>query len=367
MSPAEMQHAAHGGHGEQKGHGGGHGGHDDHGHHHNPAEERIKKAGSPFAPGARIRMNSLALALMLIGPWAIFTLTASMFCFQSMYFYPTLVYIAYVGCWVIWIGCFSVAVYARMNIQEPTWYSYFAFMSFVALILGPVAGDSIFESLSEAFFRVKDLKTIHNLDVSKERGFSTLDAGIVYFDHSNSLDGMKAWHFKHHTTYCVAPIVSNRPDGPKSGSYDFWAVGKDCCSTSSADFRCGAWGQPHADGAIRALADEELPFYRLAVQQAETLYGVVAANPIFFKWSVDPETEVNSWEASAFRNFLFYSALSFSVSCLCLSIAAWKFAWLGRAPPLHGLHYHQRHYPIFQAGEPAGYRGPGWRTNYQSA
>lgn len=35
-----------------------------------------------------------------------------------------------------------------------------------------------------------------------------------------------------------------------------------------------AWNHPHADRAIRVLVDEDLPFYHLAVKQAEALYGV---------------------------------------------------------------------------------------------
>ena len=34
-----------------------------------------------------------------------------------------------------------------------------------------------------------------------------------------------------------------------------------------------AWNHPHSDRAIRVLVDEDLPFYHLAVKQAEALYG----------------------------------------------------------------------------------------------
>ncbi|CAE7467920.1 TRMT10B [Symbiodinium natans] len=179
-------------------------------------------------------------------------------------------------------------------------------------------------------------QVLSGIDVSTVQGDSMLDAGIVDFAKGNYLDEMRSWHFKHHVTYCVAPVVTNRTQGPVSGSYDFWAVGRDCCSLTSSDFRCGAWGHPHADRAIRVLADEDVPFYRLAVQQAETLYGVVAANPVFFKWSNDPEAEVSGWAMQAFKNFLFCVATAFVASLIALTCAAWRFAWLGRgsAPDL---------------------------------
>eukprot|EP00913_Durusdinium_trenchii_P024693 g23180.t1 len=70
------------------------------------------------------------------------------------------------------------------------------------------------------------MQTISGVDVATERGDSMMDAGIVEFVKSNYLDEMRAWHFKHHVAYCVAPVVTNRTGGPSTGSYDFWAVGK---------------------------------------------------------------------------------------------------------------------------------------------
>eukprot|EP00435_Cladocopium_sp_Y103_P018052 s3075_g4.t1 len=110
-----------------------------------------------------------------------------------------------------------------------------------------------------------------------------------------------------------------------------WDEDWDCCSLTSSDFRCGAWGHPHADRAIRVLADQDMPFYRLAVQQAETLYGVVAANPVFFKWSEDPEAEVATWFAQAMRNFSFDLTVAFMVSLLALSGAVYRFSWMAPA------------------------------------
>merc|ERR1719291_375900 len=135
---------------------------------------------------------------------------------------------------------------------------------------------------------------------------------------------MKSWHFQHRTTYCVAPIVSVSPVSnsslPETQSYDFWAVGKDCCSLSSSDFRCGAWGKTNTRSGIRIVSDKDAPYYRLAVQQAETLYGVMASHPLFFEWSDRPQAEVNSWARKAFRNYLFFVGFAFVFSLFCLSM-----------------------------------------------
>ncbi|CAE7335283.1 Trmt10a, partial [Symbiodinium pilosum] len=60
-------------------------------------------------------------------------------------------------------------------------------------------------------------QVLSDVDVSTVQGDSMLDAGIVEFAKGNYLDEMRAWHFKHHETYCVAPVVTNRTQGPASG------------------------------------------------------------------------------------------------------------------------------------------------------
>lgn len=276
-------------------------------------------------------MSMMPMLMMLLLPWAAFGVTAWLAAFRAKYLFPYCVDLILLAFVLLWLASVFAAVYARFRIAEPTWYTYLCCALGVAVVAGPLCGDHIFRSLTQHYYRVGDLKTLHGVDVAVEKGDAMLDAGIVDFAQGNYLDGMRAWHFKHHTTYCVAPVVTNQTAGPVSGSYDFWALGKDCCSLTSSDFRCGAWGHPHADRAIRVLADQDVPFYRLAVQQAETLYGLVAANPVFFKWSDDPEAEVATWFAQAMRNFTFDLTVAFMVSLFSLSCAAYRFSWMAPA------------------------------------
>jgi len=315
------------------------------------AQSWRKYGATPFLPGKRIRMSIVPLVLMLLLPWAVFVATCWLSAFRIKYLFPYTVDLILVGFILVWVVSVGAAVYARFRIPEPTWYTYLCFTLGLAVVTGPLCGHWIFSSLMQHYYRVGDLKVLSGVDVSNAQGDSMLDAGIVEFAKGNYLDEMRAWHFKHHVTYCVAPVVTNRTQGPVSGSYDFWAVGRDCCSLTSSDFRCGAWGHPHADRAIRVLADEDVPFYRLAVQQAETLYGVVAANPVFFKWSNDPEAEVSGWAMQAFKNFLFCVASAFVVSLIFLTFAAWRFAWLGRSGSPD----------LLEGSKPYAYGSPGQR------
>jgi len=208
----------------------------------------------------------------------------------------------------------------------------------VAIVSGLACGLHNFMTLSRPFYEIEDLKVIHQLHVGSEQGQNFMDAGIVYFAHGSELDRGKSWHFKHHTLYCVAPIVDKSPQfatatgetGGITPSYDFWAVGKDCCSPSSSDFRCGNWDSSKARSAIRVLDDSAIPYYRLAVQQAETLYGLVAAHPIFFEWAEDPLAKVNGWMATVFKDYLFMVATALVVSLFAVSLTTCRFSMIAR-------------------------------------
>merc|ERR1719272_157034 len=93
--------------------------------------------------------------------------------------------------------------------------------------------------------------------------------------------------------YCVAPIMS---PGKASASYDFWAIGRNCCTGAANNFACSEIGEEDAHiqpnrttGGLRLLSSTELPFYKLAVTQAMTKYGVKSAHPIFVHWVQDSD------------------------------------------------------------------------------
>jgi len=94
-----------------------------------------------------------------------------------------------------------------------------------------------------------------------------MDAAKIYFSAGSGIDYSRSWHFKHHDTYCVAPIVrKNGPGGstvePETGSIDFFAVGTNCCAVTSSDFRC-VENSPYSRSGLRVLDDTKTPFYRL--------------------------------------------------------------------------------------------------------
>lgn len=296
--------------------------------------DRLHRQRSVFSAGGRIRMNILPMFLNIFMPWGMFVFVLGVCGFWMMYSKPGIGIFLVFLCALFWLGTFFVAVNRRKADPEPSWYSYFSLMIGLAVFFGFVYGTYIFNRYSLPYHMVRDLKVIGHLDANKERGQNVMDAGIFYFAEGNKIDAMKSWHFKQSTVYCVAPV--SKGGTPETQSFDFWAVGKDCCSVSSSDFRCGAYNNPLARSAIRVLDEQDLRFYRLAVEQAETLYGIMATHPVFFEWSQDPLEVVNTWNARAFANYILAAVFALVVSLLGVACASCKFAWLGRCESVYG-------------------------------
>jgi hypothetical protein len=283
-------------------------------------------------------MNILPMFLNIFVPWGVFISILGTSSFWVMYKNVSMGYGIIGACIVVWLICVLLAFNRRKYDPEPAWFSYFALTFGIAIFTGWTIGNDIFTKWTKPYYEIKDLKVIGHLDASKELGQNVMDAGIVYFADGNRIDATRSWHFKQNSVYCVAPIIKGEygKAKPETASFDFWAVGKDCCSVSSSDFRCGAYNNPLARSGIRVLGDEDRRFYRLAVEQAETLYGIMGTHPVFFEWSQDPLEVVNSWNAKAFTTYVVCVIAAFVLSLFGVALASCKFAWLGRAESVYG-------------------------------
>jgi len=292
-------------------------------------KDRLNRPRTVFAPGHRIRMNIIPMFLNLFGPWAFFIFVSTIATFHMRHENPMLAWIVIGVCWLIWLITFFIAARAKRRDPDPTWFTYLSFMMFAAVLVGTLFGSYNYWRNLNPYYNLNDLKIISHLDPGKERGQNVMDAGIFYFSEGTHVDGFRSWHFKHSTLYCVAPIVGVG-GSPETQSYDFWAVGKDCCSMSSSDFRCGDTANPNSRSAIRIFDDADIQNYRLAVEQAETLYNVMATHPIFFEWYTDPLQHVSNWNDTGYKWYL-RSLAAFFVLCLVALVAAVsQFAYIGR-------------------------------------
>merc|ERR1740121_1704464 len=105
------------------------------------------------------------------------------------------------------------------------------------------------------------LNTYTEIDPSKMVGQQLMDAGSVLWSNTTALDISKSMGFKNLNTYCVAPITV---PGSAPKTYDFWAIGVNCCSGQEADFNCLDAKNKFARGGVRLLRASERPYYRLA-------------------------------------------------------------------------------------------------------
>eukprot|EP00928_Gymnodinium_smaydae_P065792 TRINITY_DN48886_c0_g1_i1.p1 TRINITY_DN48886_c0_g1~~TRINITY_DN48886_c0_g1_i1.p1 ORF type:complete len:345 (-),score=46.24 TRINITY_DN48886_c0_g1_i1:84-1118(-) len=292
-------------------------------------EKEHFKPRSVFVTGHRIRMNVVALFLNCMIPFAVYVLCNGVTCFCTAYNHPLRAYLVLVSCGVLCVALWMMALYARWQTPNPTWYTYLAITTSIAYIVGVMNGMNICQQHVMPYLELTHLRSAKGIDTSTLDGTSVMDAGALEFVPGTKLDESKSWHFKLGTLYCVAPVVTNGL-APETQSYDYWVVGKNCCGMGSSDFRCGSWiGKGNRSG-LRVLDDHDLGFYRLAVQQAETTYDIRARHPVFFTWSDDPILELKIWNMRVFRNYLIGVAVAFCTSAFFVCIATFSFSWIGR-------------------------------------
>lgn len=302
----------------------------------NPAliRDRLFKPRTVFAPGHRIRMNVVPMFVNVFLPWGFYLFCSGICTFTLMYNRPVLawglVFCAYLLAFLLVL----FAIYMRRNDPEPTWFTYLAIYMVLAVVLGTMFGTYNHKTNMVKFYEIQDLKVLNDIDASKEKGSNMMDAGILNFADGNRLDGEISWHFKHKTMYCVAPVVGSTPI-PETQSYDFWAVGKDCCSMASSDFRCGEAWSVGSHSALRVFNDEDIKFYRLAVEQAQSLHNIMANHPIFFEWTHDPLGKVNSWNDEGFGFFAKTAAFFFVLCLFGVALASCQFAFIGRRESIY--------------------------------
>jgi hypothetical protein len=113
--------------------------------------------------------------------------------------------------------------------------------SIIAWIVAYFAGNWNYHHNMRAYYQVQDLNVYPSVDPSKYRGNQLMDAGMLQFTGHSSLWLEKSIGFKNGDVHCVAPIKSGNHTHK---TYDFWAVGLNCCSAHVPSFRCGEYANP---------------------------------------------------------------------------------------------------------------------------
>lgn len=280
---------------------------------------------SSFTPGKRKRLNLVAIFVSLLTPWVLFCCIFAALSFQLHYWSPSAAWSSVTaGLALTGIAAF----FARRNQvreQDPSWFTFAALAFFAATVLAAILGDMNYWYHMQPYYDIENINSYPDVNPARERGQQLMDAGRVYFEDGTGLDTSKSMSFKNLDRYCVAPIISG--EAPLM-SYDFWAVGVNCCGLSANSFRCGEYNNPKAHAGLRLMSDDQRPFFRLAVQQAEAAYNIKANHPLFFYWMQDPVAEILHYKTSGFAWALAAMAAHFAFNLLCVGGAAFAFSKL---------------------------------------
>lgn len=256
-------------------------------------------------------LNYFSPIMAFLIPWIMFCLMLGLLSFPihfenggliNILVVVSLVMIILVGLWTY------VEKEARRQhpFTNPSWFPFIFVSLSLAWILGVILGSVNYMVLLKPYMQTMTMNTYNNINPLLMRGEQLQDAGIVSFGNNSKIDISKAMGFKNYDMYCVAPISLEAPiEARERGAtrLDFWAVDKNCCTSQGKQFKCEMFDIGGLSG-VRLNSDIDRPFYRLAVQEAEALYGIKAKHPIFFHWMRNPLKNVEHKRTKAFKNFL---------------------------------------------------------------
>jgi len=299
-----------------------------------PYYAEAKKA--PNFQTTRRRLNVVAMVLSVILPWLLFSLVFAVLSF-SIHYSQTMEAYLYVGLGFLFVVIVGVAAHGAMRRDpehylqyQPTWLVFFFVTCLLAWILAVVGGKTNFHSNMQPFYDITNLNSYILVDPSKSRGQRHMDAGRIIFTANAHLNVRLSTNFMNHDAYCVAPITVAGPSNGNMSRFDFWAVGKNCCR--DGDFRCDAWDDPKAKGGLREMEDEDRPFYRLAVQQAQAKYGIKAEHPLFFHWVRDPALSLVAYQYEGFKYYFLGMFGHFVLQIALVLLAAMSFTKRSETP-----------------------------------
>lgn len=286
-----------------------------------------KSLPSIMRPGKRSRINLVAILANWLLPWLLF---CSCFALHSFYFGLgrtfTVSMVTLFGLFVSIVLLYQGHCLRLQTCREPFWYNYAGVACLIATIVGSLLGSVNFWYNIQPFETLAGLKNVVSLDPARDDGQETMDIGIAQFADGSGIDQTMAMSFKSDDLYCVAPIVNA---GKPSQTYDFWAVGMNCCSETAPEFHCGQVSTPQARSGLREMNMGARPYYRLAVQQAEAAYKITAPHPTFFKWVADPDYEKDQYHSRGERHFIEGVLVFLLFSAFCVTVATMLFSRIG--------------------------------------
>lgn len=282
----------------------------------------------PADKGVRKPVDVTWICRCVFLPWLLYAVVFAFMCFSVRYISPGVTKFVNVLTVVLILVMAFVTLRARRQIKVTAakdwgpslWQPLLCVMLLAAFVGALICGDFNYWDNLQPYYDSLNLQYYAGVDPSKYWGQQLMDAGRVRFTDTTILDVKKSMGFRNEIWYCVVPITSNAT--ASLASYDFWAVGTNCCSGPSTEFRCGEYTNPSARSGLRLMRDEQRPFFRLAVRQAEAAFNIKSPHPIFFHWMEDPLLEVSAYRDEGYRFYVLWVFGFFGINLFCIVAAA---------------------------------------------
>lgn len=264
--------------------------------------------------------NKLAIPLSIVIPWIIFVATDAMFSFRLQFDLKCLLCIlcAVILVMILFIFKKGIEVHRRLEegdtSQKPHWWFFVASTGLFAFSMGCCIGDINYEINAWPYYAINHGTSYPNVNPDVVSGSQVVDATSIVFESGSHLNNLLAMSFMGRDIHCVVPIV--KTNSTRLDSYDFWAVGTNCCPSKRPDFHCGEYKNPDARSGIVVLDAMERAFLNLAVQQAKGVYKIESKHPIFVHWMQDPVTVTNAYQEEAFSFWLLTAIASGGVQMM---------------------------------------------------
>lgn len=269
------------------------------------------------------------ITIVILTPWLSYLLLLTTWGFQLhnysqriVWFLGSLFVAACISCWI--------AAYKKVKYRPQTarWTIIMACLLTCGTAFGMANGDYLYWSHMWQYYQFQKVNPYVNVDPSKAKGESIMDAGQVYFKEGTFVATEEAIAYEMKDIYCAAPIVrqplanldmqagESPVAKPYSGTIDFWAVGVNCCMPSGERFRCFDTGNSSARSGLRLLRDDLRPFFKLAVEEWSSTYNMPVKHPLFFYWMNDPLAEINSNLLAASWKYYYYLTVYFCANAI---------------------------------------------------
>lgn len=268
--------------------------------------------------------NPFLTIICILLPPLTFTLVTIPLVFSWHFRYPKLIYLLIVpAVFPVFIARNFCKLAVKRGADARMHHLLVALLIF-AIILGIFTAQVIYMVFMHTYFAIESMKTYTNINPGDTSSARMMDAGQVHFSDKTRLAAEMGMSFTDWDIFCVAPIVDSSIDS--QATYDFWAVGINCCRSAEPSFECGEFNNPGARSGLRQLQEDRRYYYNLAVEQAEAAYNIRALNPTFYYWVQDPEEMIVTFFSEGFKSWLLGNMGHFCINFMVVLVCAIHFA-----------------------------------------